>query len=60
MIRFDLLGGGAIGAVAPDATTFVHRSSLVNTSIIARWMRDEETDAKKTDRRPASIRRAGM
>ncbi|GAA1741165.1 FAD-binding oxidoreductase [Luedemannella helvata] len=45
MLRFDLLGGGAIGAVAPDATAFVHRSRLFNISIIAQWVRDEEAEA---------------
>jgi len=45
MCRFDLLGGGAIGAVPPDATAFVHRSSLFNVSIIAQWIRDEEAEA---------------
>lgn len=45
MARFDLLGGGAIGAVAPDATAFVHRSRLFNISIIAQWERDEEAEA---------------
>jgi FAD/FMN-containing dehydrogenase len=52
MARFDLLGGGAIAAVAPDATAFVHRSSLFNISIIAQWVRDDETDANRawTDR----------
>jgi FAD/FMN-containing dehydrogenase len=47
MARFDLLGGGAIGAVAPDATAFVHRSSLFNISIIAQWVRDDETAANQ-------------
>ncbi|GAA1830064.1 FAD-binding oxidoreductase [Luedemannella flava] len=45
MLRFDLLGGGAIGAVAPDATAFVHRSRLFNISIIAQWVRDDEAEA---------------
>lgn len=45
MARFDLLGGGAIGAVPADATAFVHRSSMFNISIIAQWVRDEETEA---------------
>jgi FAD/FMN-containing dehydrogenase len=45
MARFDLLGGGAIGKVPPDATAFVHRSSLFNISIIAQWVRDEERAA---------------
>jgi len=45
MCRFDLLGGGAISAVPPDATAFVHRSSLFNISIIAQWVRDDETEA---------------
>ena len=45
MLRFDLLGGGAIGAVAPDATAFVHRSRLFNISVIAQWVRDEEAEA---------------
>ncbi len=45
MARFDLLGGGAIGAVAPDATAFVHRSSMFNISIIALWVGEPETDA---------------
>ncbi|WP_117213670.1 FAD-binding oxidoreductase [Allorhizocola rhizosphaerae] len=45
MARFDLLGGGAIGAVAADATAFVHRSSMFNISIIAQWVRGNETEA---------------
>jgi FAD/FMN-containing dehydrogenase len=45
MARFDLLGGGAIGAVPADATAYVHRSSMFNISIIAHWARDDETDA---------------
>jgi len=45
MARFDLLGGGAIGAVPADATAFVHRSSMFNISIIAQWVRDDETEA---------------
>ena len=45
MCRFDLLGGGAIAAVPPDATAFAHRSSLFNISIIAQWVRDEEAEA---------------
>lgn len=45
MCRFDLLGGGAIGAVPPEATAFVHRSSLFNISVIAQWVRDEEAEA---------------
>ncbi len=44
MARFDLLGGGAIGAVPADATAFVHRSSMFNISIIAQWVRDDETE----------------
>ena len=43
MIRFDLLGGGAIGRVPPDATAFVHRSPLFYASIIALWSRDQDT-----------------
>ena len=45
MLRFDLLGGGAIGAVPADATAFVHRDSMFNISIIAQWVRDDETAA---------------
>jgi FAD/FMN-containing dehydrogenase len=45
MCRFDLLGGGAIGAVPAEATAFVHRTSLFNISIIAQWVRDEEAEA---------------
>jgi FAD/FMN-containing dehydrogenase len=44
MVRFDLLGGGAIGRVAPDATAFVHRAPLHYISVIAQWQGDEETD----------------
>jgi hypothetical protein len=43
MIRFDLLGGGAIGRVAPEATAFVHRAPLFYVSVIAQWSRDEDT-----------------
>ena len=43
MIRFDLLGGGAIGRVAPEATAFVHRSPLFYASVIAQWAPDEAT-----------------
>lgn len=42
MIRFDLLGGGAVSRVPPDATAFVHRSPLFYASIIALWSRDED------------------
>ena len=45
MARFDLLGGGAIAAVPADATAFVHRAPLFNISIIALWVRDDETEA---------------
>jgi FAD/FMN-containing dehydrogenase len=45
MARFDLLGGGAVGAVPADATAFVHRSALFNISIIAQWVGDDETEA---------------
>src|SRR5262249_57069771 len=44
MLRFDLLGGGAIGAVPADATAFVHRWAMFNVSIIAQWVRDDETE----------------
>jgi FAD/FMN-containing dehydrogenase len=43
MARFDLLGGGAIGRVPPDATAFVHRSSLFYISVISLWDSDETT-----------------
>ncbi|HZM74233.1 MAG TPA: FAD-binding oxidoreductase [Candidatus Limnocylindrales bacterium] len=58
MCRFDLLGGGAIGAVPADATAFVHRSSLFNISIIAQWVRDEEAEAnlRWTDELMAALR----
>jgi FAD/FMN-containing dehydrogenase len=45
MVRFDLLGGGAIGRIPADVTAFVHRSSLFYISIISVWERDDETDA---------------
>jgi FAD/FMN-containing dehydrogenase len=45
MLRFDLLGGGAIGAVPAGATAFVHRDSMFNISIIAQWVRDDEAEA---------------
>ena len=45
MVRFDLLGGGAVARVPTDATAFVHRSSLFYASIISLWERDDETDA---------------
>ncbi|GAA3205536.1 FAD-binding oxidoreductase [Dactylosporangium siamense] len=48
MVRFDLLGGGAIGRVAPDATAFVHRAPVHYISVIAQWQGDEETDANVT------------
>ncbi|GAA1512811.1 FAD-binding oxidoreductase [Dactylosporangium maewongense] len=44
MVRFDLLGGGEIGRVTPDATAFVHRAPLHYISVIAQWQRDEDTD----------------
>jgi FAD/FMN-containing dehydrogenase len=45
MARFDLLGGGAIARVAPEATAFAHRDALFHLSAIALWERDEETAA---------------
>ncbi len=45
MVRFDLLGGGAIARVPHDATAFAHRASLFYVSIIALWADDAETDA---------------
>jgi FAD/FMN-containing dehydrogenase len=45
MARFDLLGGGAIGRVPPDATAFVHRAPLFYINAISVWERDDETDA---------------
>src|SRR6185503_2173917 len=33
------------GRVPADATAFVHRSSMFNISIIAQWVRDDETEA---------------
>src|SRR5262249_55537436 len=44
MLPFDLLGGGAIRAVPADATAFVHRWAMFNFSIIAQWVRDDETE----------------
>jgi FAD/FMN-containing dehydrogenase len=57
MIRFDLLGGGAIGRVPADATAFAHRSSLFNASIIAQWVGDGEREANQrwTDDLMASL-----
>jgi FAD/FMN-containing dehydrogenase len=45
MVRFDLLGGGALARVRPDATAFVHRESLFYLSVIALWEGEEETGA---------------
>ena len=45
MIRFDLLGGGAIARVPTDATAFVHRSALHYVSIISLWQEDADTAA---------------
>lgn len=45
MVRFDLLGGGAIARVPVDATAFVHRGSLFYASIISLWGPDAETEA---------------
>jgi FAD/FMN-containing dehydrogenase len=45
MARFDLLGGGALARVRPDATAFVHRESLFYLSIIALWEAEEEACA---------------
>ncbi|HKD96754.1 MAG TPA: FAD-binding oxidoreductase [Micromonosporaceae bacterium] len=45
MIRFDLLGGGAVGRVPPHATAFVHRSALFHLSAISLWQRDDQTAA---------------
>jgi FAD/FMN-containing dehydrogenase len=45
MVRFDLLGGGAIGRVPVDATAFVHRTSLFHLSAISLWEHDADTAA---------------
>ncbi|MFF5289863.1 FAD-binding oxidoreductase [Paractinoplanes globisporus] len=45
MIRFDLLAGGAVARVRPDATAFVHRSALHYVSVISLWQEDAETAA---------------
>jgi FAD/FMN-containing dehydrogenase len=45
MVRFDLLGGGAIGRVPAEATAFVHRSRLFYASIISLWQEDRDTEA---------------
>jgi FAD/FMN-containing dehydrogenase len=45
MIRFDVLGGGAVGRVPADATAFVHRSSLFYLSAISLWQHHEEAPA---------------
>jgi FAD/FMN-containing dehydrogenase len=58
MIRFDLLGGGAVAQVPRDATAFVHRTSLFYASIISLWERDSQTDANLawTDEIAAAVR----
>lgn len=45
MARFDLLGGGAVGRVASDATAFAHRAALFYLSIISLWVHDAEAEA---------------
>ncbi|HKE65003.1 MAG TPA: FAD-binding oxidoreductase, partial [Micromonosporaceae bacterium] len=45
MIRFDVLGGGAVARVPADATAFVHRSGLFYISVIGLWQHDHETEA---------------
>lgn len=45
MVRFDLLGGGAVARVPADATAFAHRSSVHYVSLIAMWQDEHETDA---------------
>jgi FAD/FMN-containing dehydrogenase len=45
MIRFDLLGGGAVARVPGDATAFAHRGSLFYASIISQWAQDSSADA---------------
>ncbi|MCW2542375.1 MAG: FAD-binding oxidoreductase [Frankiales bacterium] len=44
MVRFDLLGGGAVSRIADHATAFSHRNALHNVSIIALWHPGAPTD----------------
>jgi len=43
MVRFDLLGGGAVARVPFDATAFAHRGSTHYVSLISLWQDDADT-----------------
>jgi FAD/FMN-containing dehydrogenase len=43
MVRFDLLGGGAVARVPFDATAFAHRGSTHYVSLISLWQEDADT-----------------
>ena len=45
MVRFDLLGGGAVARVPAGATAFAHRGSTHYVSLIALWQEDDESGA---------------
>ena len=58
LVRFDLLGGGAIARVPTDATAFVHRDPLFYVSIVSQWVTEAETEANLawTDELAAAMR----